>query len=649
MFRTAPSERWNEISANDCRLDSIHVFPLKSAMGLARHTVIVEAEGLLSDRRLMAIGTDDKVLTARAAPALLTIRCEIDGDVIVLMAPGRDPLVVARRDLAPLAREVTLWRSKVLPLDAGDAAAAWLTALAGQPCRLVVKGPETHRAMAIAPGSAVSFADTAPILLANTASLAHLNLYLDEPVGMDRFRPNLVVAGAAAYAEDGWARVRIGGVEFDVVGPCDRCVMVTLDPRTGERRADQEPLSTLGRERRGEDGKVYFGQFLVPRGPGRLFAGDRLTVLERKAPLVLKTGSPPPRRVAGAEVSRGRLLHCIGTEDETPDMRTFRFRVAAGEAVTYEPGQFITLLFGGEGEAARRNYTLSSSPSRPGELAVTVKRVAGGARSNWLHDHFGAGASLRALGPNGRFHLAARADDRLLLLSAGSGITPMMAMLRFAADRDLPLDIVFHHSARAASDLPFLAELGALRDRLGSRLRLSWNLTQSAATPGIDGGRLFHGRFDAAMMQAVSPDLAGRTVMCCGPEGFRHAARRIHAAMVPDRPEAFLEESFGTDEPPAAPAAATAYRVTFRSSGQVAEGTGRTTLLALARARGIAPEADCEAGICGTCRVRVTAGDWRLAANCADPERAVLSASEKAEGFVLACSTEPVGLVEVDL
>lgn len=649
MFRTSPSESWEDVSANDCRLESIHLFPLKSAAGLARHSVIVEPEGLANDRRLMIIGADDKVLTARAAPALLTVRCEIDGDDIVLTAPGRGPLVVARQDLRPLAREVTIWRSKVVPLDAGDDAAAWLTRLVGQPCRLVVKGPQTRRAMVIAPGSEVSFADTAPILLANTASLAHLNLYLDEPVGMDRFRPNLIVTGAAAYAEDGWARVRIGSVEFDVVGPCDRCVMVTLDPRSGERRADQEPLATLGRERRGEDGKAYFGQFLVPRGPGRLFAGDTLTVLERKTPLVLKPGSPPPRRASGPDGGRGRLLHCVGTEDETRDMRTFRFRVDAGEQVTYEPGQFITLLFDGEGETARRNYTLSSSPSRPGELAVTVKRVAGGARSNWLHDHFGAGASLRALGPNGRFHLAARADDRLLFLSAGSGITPMMAMLRFAADRDLPLDIVFHHSARTTADLPFLAELGALRERLGPRLRLSWNLTQPDQARAVDGGSLFHGRFDAAMMRAVSPDLATRTVMCCGPEGFRRAARQIHGAMVPDRPEAFLEESFGTDEPPAAAAAATAYRVTFRSSGLVAEGEGRTTLLALARARGIAPDADCEAGICGTCRVRVTAGAWRLAANCADPERSVLSSGEKAEGFVLACSTEPVGPVEVDL
>ena len=648
MFRTSPSDKWDDVPANDCRLEAIRVFPLKSAAGLVRRTVTVEPEGLLDDRRLMAVGADDKVLTARAAPALLTVHCEIDGDDIVLMAPDRGPLVVTRRDLRPLAREVTLWRSKVLPLDAGEAAAAWLSDLAGQPCRLVVKGPDTRRAMVIDPGCEVSFADTAPILLANAASLAHLNLYLDEPVGMDRFRPNLVIAGAAAYAEDGWARIRIGAVEFDVVGPCDRCVMVTLDPRTGERRADQEPLATLGRERRGEDGKVYFGQFLVPRGPGRLFAGDPLTVLARKTPVALKPGSPPPRRVPEPAGRRGRLLHCVGTEDETPDMRTFRFRVEPDAAVAYEPGQFITLLFEGAGATERRNYTLSSSPSRPGELAITVKRVAGGLRSNWLHDHVHAGASLRALGPNGRFHLGARADDRLLLLSAGSGITPMIAMLRFAADRDLPLDIVFHHGARTAADLPFLAELDALRARLGPRLRLSWNLTQPAGAGDIDGGRLFHGRFDAAMMRAVCPDLATRTVMCCGPEGFRRAAREIHAAMVPGRPEAFLEESFGTDAP-AEPAEAAAYRVTFRTSGVVAEGAGRTTLLALARARGIAPDADCEAGICGTCRVRVTAGTWRLAANCADPGRAVLSAGEKAEGFVLACSTEPVGAVEVDL
>ncbi|MBN8939181.1 MAG: MOSC domain-containing protein [Rhizobiales bacterium] len=650
------------------RLESLHVYPLKSAAGLARDSVRVEAEGLVADRRLMVVGSDDKVLTARAAPGLLTVRCDIDGDEIVLTAPGVTPLVVTRAGLRPMPREVTIWRDRLTPLDVGDAAAAWLSGVLDRECRLVLKGPLTHRPLSIGPGGPVSFADTAPLLLTNAASLADLNLYLEDPVEMARFRPNLVISGPDAYAEDGWGHIRIGEVEFDAVGACDRCVMVTLDPGSGARRDDQEPLAMLGRQRRGEDGKVYFGQFLVPRGPGRLFLGDKVTVLSRKVPVALKPATAPVvGRAVAAPAAAPRTVHgektlrCVGVIDETHDVRTFRFRTEPDEAVAYEAGQFITLLFDQDGRRERRNYTLSSAPSRPGELAVTVKRVAGGHRSNWLHDQLRVGDTLRATGPNGRFHLAAAAPDaELLLLSAGSGITPMIAMMRTIADRNLARDIVFHHSARGEADMAFLDELLALsRDK--ATIRLSWNLTRPAGARAADGARLaamvasgairlLQGRLDAEMLRSVCPDLATRTVMCCGPDSFRQAARRMHEAWQPAVTGRFLEESFGTDDAAARqPETAVPYRVRFRSSGLTAEGVGAVTLLELARTRGLDLAAECEAGICGTCRVRVASGDWRLASNCADPGRSVLSDEDKRQGYVLTCSTQPVGDVEIEL
>jgi ferredoxin-NADP reductase/uncharacterized protein YcbX len=619
---------------------------------------------------MMVVDETGTCLTARTAPKLIQVRTHLDGDDVVLAAPGA-PMLVFERGSLRRTDTVSIWGDEVVALDAGDAAAQWLSGFLDRSCRLVLKGRETHRPLGLRPEGTVSFADTAPLLMTNPASLVDLNRFLDIEAEMERFRPNLVVAGPQAYDEDGWSVVRIGDVEFDVAGPCDRCIMTTLDPRTGEARPDHEPLAMLGRRRRGEDGKPYFGQFLVPRTLGRLNVGDRVEVLARKPAITILPGTAvpvtrlPTMAAGGARPaqSRERLLRCVGIIDETHDFRTFRFAIEPGETIDYKPGQFITLLLDVGGRDVRRNYTISSSPSRPHHISVTVKRVEGGRVSNWLHDRLAVGDTVRSLGPNGRFHLAAAgAADRLLMLSAGSGITPMISMLRFIADANLPLDVCFHHSARNEDDLSFFDELLLIGRQMGARLRLSWNLTgrgvtaegmssHAARTGRAGDGRtvFFAGRLDQAMLEAVCPDLAERVVLCCGPDGFRGKARQIyeHWRTPPER--AFIEETFGPDRSAAPLPPIGAYRVSFLKSGKTVKGEGTVTVLELARKAGVPLPADCEAGICGTCRCRLVTGDWRIASNAADPDRAVLSEGEKEQGYVLACSTNPIGGVEIDL
>jgi len=658
------------MAAPSFRVESLHVFPLKSGAGLSVRTARLEPEGLAGDRRMMVVDTDGKGLTARGVPKLMQIRSDLDGDDIVLSAPGVPPLVFSRTRLFPTAGTVTVWGDSVVALDAGEGAAEWLSALLERPCRLALKGGP--RRLALGAGGTVSFADTAPLLLASSASLDDLNLYLENRVEMARFRPNLVVAGPEAYDEDRWAAIRIGEIEFEVAGACDRCVMVTLDPASGAARPDHEPLAILGRQRRGEDGKVYFGQFLIPRSTGRLFVGDPVQVLARKISIALQPGSavpvtrlPSASRSATGErpaSSRERLLTCVGLVDETHDFRTFRFETKPGEEFDHKPGQFITLLLDVDGRALRRNYTISSSPSRPHHISVSVKRAEGGHISNFLHDTLKVGDKVRSLGPNGRFHLAAAGPaQKLLMLSAGSGITPMIAMLRFVADANLPLDVAFHHSARTERDLAFLDELLLLQRQMADRLRLSWNLTGRGMSEEDMAVLAFHaraaggdavflaGRLDASMLRTVCPDLADRAVLCCGPDGFRNVAKRIHQEWQPAPAGTFLEESFGADPSIAVRPEIGAYKVSFLTSGKIAEGSGTVTILELACQAGIAMPADCEAGICGTCRCRVVSGEWLVAANAADPERSVLSEQEKQAGYILACSTNPVGPVEIEL
>lgn len=476
------------------------------------------------------------------------------------------------------------------------------------------------------------------------ASLADLNGYLEIPVEMARFLPNIVARGTTPFEEDGWNVVRIGEVEFQAVGPCDRCVVTTLDPVSGQARGDSEPLATLAKRRRGIDGKPYFGQFLIPRNTGRIFVGDQIAVVSRKTPVTLI--EPPPsapiaRRPFGVSHSTGPLsLVCTGITRETDEMATFRFQIADGRWIDYRPGQFATLLLDVDGETLRRNYTISSSPSRPRHLSVTVKRVTGGRVSNWLHDNFKAGDRLTALAPNGHFHLDASGPSRkLLMLSAGSGITPMISMLRYIADLDLPYDVSFHHSARTAADMAFEDELSSIQRQFSGRLGISWNLTaeQSANNPQQS---LFSGRLDAGMLAAICPDITDRVTLCCGPAGFRKVAKALQQDMAPGA--TFLEESFGADAD--LPVAETAEPYTVRFLG-----SGKTTLLEIARGQNVALPADCEAGICGTCRCRVIEGGWQLSAHCADRERLALTDAEKQEGYVLACTTRPIGNVVIDL
>ena len=171
-----------------------------------------------------------------------------------------------------------MWRDRVAARDAGAEAAAWLSAALGRACRLVHMA-DPAEARRVDPDYAdaedrVSFADGFPVLVTNAASLADLNARLAVPVSMDRFRTNIAVSGAEAWAEDGWQQVRIGAVPFAGPKDCARCAVTTVDQDTGERSPENEPVRTLAQFRRKAGGRIIFGQNLIPRGTGRIAVGD---------------------------------------------------------------------------------------------------------------------------------------------------------------------------------------------------------------------------------------------------------------------------------------------------------------------------------------------------------------------------------------
>lgn len=273
---------------SNLHVQALHVHPVKSVAGAAPDEVAVEPWGLSGDRRWALVDAWGAVVTQREQARLtLASARPADGGGIVLSAPGMPDLGVEVPGPAP-SEPVRLFGKKVETVAASSTAADWFSTYLGAPVRLVhLDDPAVRRPVDpryALPGETVSLADAYPVLLATTASLDALNAWIAQgehpaegPLPMTRFRPNLVVAGAEAWAEDGWRRIAIGDAVFRGVRECGRCVVTTIDPLTAER--GKEPLRTLAAHRR--IGKsLAFGRQLVPVRPGTIRVGDEVRVLE---------------------------------------------------------------------------------------------------------------------------------------------------------------------------------------------------------------------------------------------------------------------------------------------------------------------------------------------------------------------------------
>lgn len=279
---TTPGPSAAEVSA-------LHLYPVKSLLGLSPDEAVVEPWGLAGDRRWMLVDArTQKAVTQRENPRLALLAAEpVGGGGVRVHAPDREPLDVAVPPPGPL-ETVRLFANKIEALPVGGAADRWFGDFLDDPVRLMhMDDPAVRRPVDPQyglPGDRVGFADGFPLLVTTTASLAALNELIalgdrpeEGPLPMNRFRPNVVIDGTAAWAEDDWRRLRIGDVPFRVAKPCGRCVITTTDQTTGVR--GKEPLRTLARHRNFRSALV-FGQNLIPEHPGTLRVGDPLFVVE---------------------------------------------------------------------------------------------------------------------------------------------------------------------------------------------------------------------------------------------------------------------------------------------------------------------------------------------------------------------------------
>lgn len=262
----------------ELHVSSLAIYPVKGLRGIDLTAAIVQRQGLEHDRRWAVLRPDGVVLTQRDLPGMARIDAVPEGDGLRLECAGHGGVSARAGDEAVTA---IVWRNPVATVAAVGEASAWLGRVLGTPCRLVFLADPTARPVTpdlARPGDTVSLADGFPLLVTTTGSLAALNKELGSAVPMERFRPNLVVDGAAAWAEDGWPHVTAGPVRLRLASGCARCKVVTLDQRSGETPVRMEPLRTLGRIRRDADGHINFGWNAVPETLGAVRVGDAVSV-----------------------------------------------------------------------------------------------------------------------------------------------------------------------------------------------------------------------------------------------------------------------------------------------------------------------------------------------------------------------------------
>ena len=332
-------------------------------------------------------------------------------------------------------------------------------------------------------------------------------------------------------------------------------------------------------------------------------------------------------------------LECTMVIPETADTATIAFRAPSGAWFDYQPGQFLTFDLP---VGVSRTYTISSSPSRPLSISITVKAQKDSVGSRWLVESLKPGMRLKAYGPAGQFTLHRHKAKKYLFISAGSGITPMMSMATWAWDSGEQPDIAFVHAARKPADIIFRARLEQFASRTPG-LQLRFTVEEVDAFEVWSG---FRGRLSQIMLGLMAPDYLEREVFCCGPEPFMRGVREILASLGYDMAR-YHEESFAApalEEIPVetvAPAASS--EVIFAQSGKSMACDGTETVLAVAKRAGLNIPSSCNFGLCGTCKVQKTAGEVVMVHNGG------ISDDEIAAGKILACCSRPQGVVEIAL
>ena len=345
------------------------------------------------------------------------------------------------------------------------------------------------------------------------------------------------------------------------------------------------------------------------------------------------------------------LVRCLRVIEETPDVKTFCFATESPSLFSYKPGQFVALNLSIDGKKVKRCYSLSSTPSRPQTIEITVKRVLSPANtpdfppglvSNWLHDNIKVESQIKISKPMGNFTCCDRNSTKLLFISAGSGITPLMSMLRWLEDTKANVDIIFIYSTRTVRDLIFRSELELIAIS-HPNFKLAVTIT-GWELGGIWQDRIgkisgYTGRLNEKLLHEIAPDFQERTAYVCGAEPFMVAVKTMLEGL--DFPMSnYYQESFGgspkgrsktvtnlSEEPPLPqevptkpclqqtnhhldiePESDRSPVVVFAKSGKEIICEAEDLILDVAEQEGIELPSGCRMGVCGACKLPLSEG-----------------------------------------
>ncbi|WP_062203233.1 hybrid-cluster NAD(P)-dependent oxidoreductase [Aureimonas sp. AU12] len=361
--------------------------------------------------------------------------------------------------------------------------------------------------------------------------------------------------------------------------------------------------------------------------------------------------SPAPTGYLLFDPEEDDVLICRAVREETHDVKTFVFAPRSQRRFGFQPGQFMTFEFEIAGETIYRCYTLSGAPTRPDTCSITVKRVPGGPVSNWLHDTFRPGMALKATGPMGDFSWSRHpsTDAKYLLISGGSGVTPMMSMTRAAYDLAEIRDTVFVHAARTPADIVFRDELDMMARRNRS-IRVAHICEADAPQESWAGLR---GRLTLSGLEALAPDFRTREIFVCGPSPFMAAVRNLLKEagfdMSRHHEESFnFEELSGAEQAEVveatedmAPAVRT-FRIEFAKTRRVVECPEDLSILEAAKRAGMRLPSSCTKGLCGTCKSKKVSGEVAMTHQGGIRQREIDA------GQILICCSKPLSDVVIE-
>ncbi len=296
-------------------VSNLYIYPIKSTMAISLPHADIDELGLAFDRRFVISDNSGQFITARTEPTLCLVKAILTEQGIKLSAPNMPTLILEYKDFNNQYQKVKVWGDEVAGQFCSTAASTWFSNYLQRPCQLLFFGQKSYREKKAHTDKArkLAFADGYPLLLISQASLDDLNQRLlannQQTVSMAQFRPNIVVDNCLPFAEDGWQYIRIGEVEFKVSKPCERCVFTTIDPKNGVKHAQQQPLRTLKTYRQTSNGKVLFGQNLIPLTSGHIKQGDKLTIIKQQKPLTFNHANSTSVTTTNKNINRKKKVN----------------------------------------------------------------------------------------------------------------------------------------------------------------------------------------------------------------------------------------------------------------------------------------------------------------------------------------------------